>query len=183
MSIIQTILASPVIAAAIALLTFIPSALYFYYQQKRKIDAEISLIRQYAEDAEENTAQWLEGFDDIMKNIKDENPYGEPEKNYTPLICYAESNNLSFERMSDIRRHLTKDEQKYLFKFYMIQSNVDAIISEIHTDFVRSFPRKRKEQLWSGLKKQAETLREAAGDLAEALREREENAKSQGANT
>ena len=168
---VKTILASPVIAAAIALLAVIPYAIYFYWQRKRKAHDAISLIHQYAQDAEEITAQWLKGFGYIMKNIEDGDPYGEPKKNYTPLICYAGSTNLSFEQMSEIRRYLTKDQQACLFKYYMIQSAVDATVDEIHTDFVRSFPTERKILLWNGLKEQAEELREKAGNLAEALGE------------
>ena len=175
MSISQAVLASPVIAAAIA---FIPSAIYFYWQRKRKANAAISLIYQYAKDAEETTEQWLEDFDDILKYIKKGNPYGEPKQNYTPLICSAESTNLSFEQMSEIRRYLTNHQQDCLFEYYVIQSAVNATIGEIHTDFVRSFPTKRKILVWNYLKEQAEELRKTARDLAEALGEHKVIAKS-----
>ena len=164
--IIQIFFASPVIAAAIAV---IPYAIYLKRQRKRKANDTISLILQYAKDAEEITAQWLKGFDGIMENIKGKNPYGEPDEDYTPLICSAESTSLSFEKMSEIRRYLTNHQQDCLFEYYMMQSAVDATIGEIHTDFVRSFPTKRKELLWGKFKEQAEELQEKAGNLAKAL--------------
>ena len=163
---VKTLLASPVIAAAIAV---IPYAIYLKRQRKRKADAAISLILKYAKDSEEITTEWLKGFDDILQHITDRDPYGEPDEDYTPLICYAGSTNLSFEQMSEIRRYLTKDQQACLFEYYMIQSAVDATVDEIHTDFVRDFPTERKILLWNGLKKQAEELRKKAGNLAKAL--------------
>ena len=169
MPISQTVLASPVIAAAIALLAFIPSAAYFYILRKNKANAAISLVLQYAKYAEENTAQWLKGFDGIRKYIEDGDPYG---KDYTPLICSADSTDLSFEQMSEIRRYLTPTERVCLFEYYMIQADVDATIGKIHTDFARSFPPKRKIVLWDHLKGEAEELREKAGELAKELGKR-----------
>ena len=80
---------SPVIAATVVFFASIPSTIHFYKQRQRKANDAISLIYQYAKGAKEMTAQWLEGFDDIMKNIKDGAPYGEPEKKLhaVDLLC------------------------------------------------------------------------------------------------
>ena len=163
---IEAAFASPVIAAAIAI---IPYAIYFYWQRKRKANAAISLILQYAKDAEETTTQWFEGFDDIMKNIEDGAPYGEPQENYTPLICYTGMDKLSFEKVSEIRQYLTKDEQDSLFAYLMAESTRDSLVWAINTDFFRKFQQERKAAAWNAFMEEEKKVEEKAKALITVL--------------
>ena len=169
-SIIETILASPVIAAAIAANAAIASAMFLYWKQKQKANAAVIFIYQYAKEAEKSAQQWLEDCDDIMKKIKND-------KNYTPVIFESKSTTLSLKQMIKIHRHLKNEEQDYLFAYFMTQSTVDSIVNKANTKSPGSFLENRLS-LWEFLKEQGEELLKDAKNLAKILEKRKGIAKS-----
>ena len=168
MPISQTVLASPVIAAAIALLAFIPSAAYFYILRKNKADVAINLIHQYAEYAKTDIQNSLGEYSAIKKKILDDK-YSE---NYTPLLCYTGMGKLSFEQVSEIRQYLTKDEQDSLFAYLMAESNRDALVWAINTDFLRKFRQDRKVATWDVFMEEEANVEKKAEALMTVLNRR-----------
>ncbi len=169
MSIIDAILGYPVIAALCA---FIPSAIYFHVLRKRKINAAINLIYLYAKDAEKLLDKSSNNFNKTYQDITDGSPFGEPDKNYMPLLFYAEKTSLSFEQISEIFQYLNENEHEILLAYFISQSNVDALIYQINTDYVRSLPQTRKKKIWGEFTAQSGELHKKTKDLVEMLDKR-----------
>ena len=166
MDILCFIFDSPVTAALVA---FIPSAIYFYVQHRKKMIASIELIRQYVLLAQKSTEEWKREQGEILEKISKGNPYGEPNQDYTPLTFYTKTFTLSFEHISEVSRYLNRSEQEKLLVYFDIQSFVDSIIDCTHTAYFRSLTRKRKQIIWELLLDEAENLNKAANEVAKAL--------------
>ena len=97
-------------------------------------------------------------------------PYGEVDKNYTPLtIVHSKEDELSFEQIRESFPYFNKDEQKALLKFFRTQAWRSAIIQAMDTDFFRTFPQKRKQVLWEEYEKSCRNLQQEAIALNHCL--------------
>lgn len=156
-----------------AIIAFVFSAIYLYFQRKNQIKSSIRLIAQYAEIAVRHIKENCpEGEDDkILNMIRAGNPFGETEKNYTPFILFSEEDRLPFSEISEILQHLkTETKQLCLLEYFIAQAKIDAISSSINSDFVRSLPQERKEGFWRQFVIYRNDLLQKAGELEELLK-------------
>ena len=161
----------PVIAAIIA---FGLPSFYLYRQHKKKIKASVVLIREYVIGyiyMDQET--WLEfhtNLHESKERIARGDPYGEVDKNYTPLtIVHSKEDELSFEQIRESFPYFNKDEQKALLKFLRAQAWRSAIIQAMDTDFFRTFPQKRKQVLWEVYDKSCRNLQQESIALNHCL--------------
>ena len=128
-----------------------------------RVRASIHLIRQYAEQTEDNIKERIKTYEVALENIKQGNPYGEPANDYTPLLSYNKEYELSFEQISELLRYLIRGKtQKLLLRYFASQSRVDSIINATNTDYFRSLPQRRKKNTFEILIKETKKLNLAA---------------------
>ncbi len=146
-----------------ALAAFILRSVVLSIQYWLRVRASIRLIRQYAEQTEDNINERMDTYKVALENIKQGNPFGEPANDYTPLLVYNKEYELSFEQISELLRYLIRGKnQKLLLRYFATQSRVDSIINAINTDYFRSLPQQRKKNTFEILIKETEELKQAA---------------------
>lgn len=123
-----------------SLFVFTLSAIHFYAQHRKRANASINLIQEYAGMAQEYVKERVGSYKSMRKNIKDGSPHGEPANDHTPLLFYNKEYELSFEQISELLRFLRENEQKLLLKYFATQSMIDSIVYGINTDYFRTMP-------------------------------------------
>ncbi len=165
---LPTVLASPVVAALIALFAFAPPLIAFEIRRKRKIIASITLIYRYAEISRERLNSL--NHDETKRRILQGDPFGEPRKDHTPMLAHATSDRLSFEQISEIFGHVNKDIQKNLLAYFADQAQVNSLMEQvINSDYFRSLTQDRKAFVWDIFGKCAENLAQKTNALMAVL--------------
>ena len=163
------------LAVLAALVAFIPSVIYFLRQQRKRADAAITLIYQYARKAQKNLDERINSYEELKEQIRKGNPNNEPEKDFTPLLFYTKEDELSFDQIREILPYLKSgkdNEQERLLAYFVDQSTVDAIVYEIKTDYFRTIPQVRKVRVIDLLKTETRKLRSTTDNLIEVLEQR-----------
>ena len=155
-----------------ALIIFILSAIHFYVQHRKRANASINLIHQYAKEAKKNVDARINSYKSMRDTVIKGNPYGEPSKDFTPLLFYTKEDELSFEQISEILRYLRKKEQILLLKYFAAQSTTDTVACEINTDYFRTIPQNRKAHIIEVLQRKTEELKIATDNLVKVLDKR-----------